>query len=270
MRFMFFFLCACSAPDFNKFSQLGELRMLGIVADKPEIDGTRSDAVQVTLTPYLSDIDAGGREFTVMVGSCLDPGLSQGASPRCLQPKLATYPSGNTFDTSVLRDKNYTGAMTAITITIDNPASLIAARDKQQQYNGVNYLVIFNLRAGDAQLTAVKAIAISARENLNTNPEIDKIYPACSSLTDHSEMAISFTATGKQQDYREMRADGSFNNLTESYFITWFYLHGKVRPSRILLNQPSTYIAGSEDQETLVAVVKDRRGGTAVQTVCPH
>ena len=160
--------------------------------------------------------------------------------------------------------------MTAITITIDNPASLIAGRDKQQQYNGVNYLVIFNLTSGDSRLTAVKAITISTRENLNTNPEIDKIYPACPNLADYSEMDISFTAAGKQQDYREMRADGSFNSLTESYFITWFYLHGKVKPSRILLNQPSTYIAADENQETLVAVVKDRRGGTAVQTVCPH
>ena len=270
MRFIFLFLCACNAPDFNKFSQLGEPRILGIVADKPAIDGTRSDAVQVTLTPYLSDINAGGREFTVMVGSCLDPGLSQGSSPHCLPPNLATYPNGNTFDTSVLQDRNYTGAMTAITITINNPASLIAGRDKQQQYNGINYLVIFNLTSDDTRLTAVKAITISTQESINTNPEIDKIYPACTNLADYSEMDISFTTAGKQQDYREMRADGSFNNLTESYFITWFYLHGKVKPSRILLNQPSTYIASTESPETLVAVVKDRRGGTAVRMVCPH
>ncbi len=260
-------LSACNVPDFKEFSQLGELRMVGIVAAKPEIDGKRTDDVQVVLTPYISDIYGRGRKFTVIVASCLDPGLSQGASPRCAEPKFAAYPNGNTFDTSVLAENNYTGAMDAVTITIANPTGQIAALSPQQRYNGVNYLVVFRLEYGATNLTAVKAISISERETLNRNPEIEKIIldeDAVSKTLNPVDINVSFTAAGKQEIYTEMSADGNIDSLTESYFITWFYYRGKIKPSRVLFGQQSKY-QPNLFEKTLVAVVKDRRGGTAVK-----
>lgn len=260
-------LSACNVPDFKKFSELGELRIMGIVADKPEIDGTRTDDVQVVLTPYLSDIFGGGRKFTVIVASCLDPGVSQGASPRCLDPKFAVYPNGNTFDTSVLAEKNYTGAMDAVTITIPNPAQLIAGRDEQQRYNGINYLVVFRLEHGATNLTAVKSISISERKALNRNPEIKEIVldeEAAAATLAPTDIDVSFTKAGEQENYTEMSADGSIDSLTESYVITWFYSLAKIKPSRILFGQQSKY-KSAFFEHTIVAVVKDRRGGTAVK-----
>lgn len=260
-------LSACNVPDFQEFSELGELRMMGIVADKPEIDGTRTDDVQVVLTPYLSDILGAGREFKVSVVSCLDPGLSRGARPRCLKPKLVPYPNNNTFDTRVLAENNYTGAMDAVTITIANPAELIAARAAQSRYNGINYLVIFTLTRGATSLTAVKAISIAGRENLNRNPEIEKIVldeELASSTLKPIAIDVSFTPAGQQENYTEMSVDGSIDSLTESYVITWFYRRASITPARILFGQQSKY-QSSPFAHTVVAVVKDRRGGTAVK-----
>ncbi len=258
---------ACNAPDFKDFSQLGELRIMGIVADTPEIDGTRSDDVQVVLTPYLSHISGGARKFTVVVVSCLDPSLSQETNQGCLDPKFAAYPNGNTFDTQVLAEDNFTGAMDAVTITIVNPAAQLAAFSPQQRYNGVNYVVIFRLEHGATNLTAVKAIPISERKTLNRNPEIKDItlvQQAAAKTLAPLNVDVSFTDAGGEESYTEMSADGSIDRLTESYFITWFYYTGKIKPRRILLGQSSKY-QPTPRKNTLVAVVRDRRGGTAVK-----
>jgi hypothetical protein len=53
----------CSMEDFEEFKQLGGLRIVGVEVDNSEIDGTTSGTVNVTLTPYISDIDAGGRNL---------------------------------------------------------------------------------------------------------------------------------------------------------------------------------------------------------------
>ena len=258
---------ACNTPDFKNFSELGELRIMGIVADQPEIDGTRTDNVQVVLTPYISDIYGEGRKFTVVVAGCLDPGISQGASPRCLNPKFEAYPNGNTFDSSALAKSNYTGAMDAVTITISNPAAQIAGFSAQQRYNGINYLVVFRLEYGATNLTAVKSISISERPKLNRNPEIAAIVfdeEQAANTLKSVDIDVSFTEAGGQEDYQEMSADGSVASLSESYFITWFYYLAEIKPSRILLGQQSKY-KNEVSPYTIVAVVKDRRGGTAVR-----
>lgn len=260
-------LSACNVPDFQEFSELGELRMMGIVADKPEIDGTLTDDVQVVLTPYLSDILGGGRKFNVSVASCLDPGLSRGARPRCLKPQHVPYPNGNSFDTSVLAENNYTGAMDAVTITIANPAQLIATHAAQPRYNGIDYLVIFRLTHDATNLIAVKAISIAVRETLNRNPEIEKIVldeELASSTLKPIAIDVSFTSAGQQESYTEMSVDGSIDSLTESYFITWFYRRASIKPARILFGQQSKY-QSSPFAHTVVAVVKDKRGGTAIK-----
>ena len=260
-------LAACNVANFETFSQLGDLRIMAIVADTPEVDGNRTDDVQVMLTPYISDIDAAGRKFVVTVVTCLDPGLSQGAMPRCAKPQIVAYPNANTFDTRRLAEDNYTGAMDAVTVTIANPKRQITARSEQQKYNGINYLVIFNLVSGSTNLTAVKAITITTRQMLNSNPEIDTLsldHALATTTRTPTALDISFTTTGKQERYQEMAADGSVSSQSEAYFITWFYSTGKVKPSRVLLDQSASYTA-SADSDTLVAVVKDRRGGSDVR-----
>ncbi len=261
-------LLACNVPEFKNYSELGELRLVGIVADNPVIDGTRTDDVQVTLTPYLSDFNARGREFTVVVAGCLATGRGQGASLRCARPQLVTYPNNNTFDTAVLAEDNYTGAMDAVTITIANPAQQIAAFSPQQRVNGIDYLVVFRLEhaASKTNLSAVKVISISEQQDLNNNPEIEKIVldeEALSQTCVSVDIGVSFTAAGAQEIYREMSAEGGVAEWRESYVITWFYLGGRVTPSRVLFGQRSRYSPDSS-ATTLVAVVKDRRGGTAV------
>lgn len=271
--FLLFSICSCSEPDFKKFYELGDLRIIGIEADIPEVDGNSTSDIDVTLTPYISDFTAAGRTFTVTVISCLDPGFTRGAEPQCQTSTIETYPNGNTFNTSSLSTSNYTGAMDPITITIANPSNLISSFSNQQKFNGVNYLVAFSLTSGSTSLTAVKAIPISTRPTLNSNPEIENILLDSGVLTTSplvkGSLSMTYTTNGGEEVYNEMLSDGSLIQQTESFLITWFYTKGKVVPGRIIDGQTSKFNPDSSAATTLVGVLRDRRGGTDIKILNP-
>ena len=50
------------------------------MANTPEVSDNQST---VTLTPIVSDIESKGRQISVEVVACLDPGLSRGAEVSC-------------------------------------------------------------------------------------------------------------------------------------------------------------------------------------------
>jgi hypothetical protein len=264
-------LSACGEAEFKKFSELGELRVMGIVADVPEVDGGSSTDVNVTLTPYISDKDGGGRTFNVTVLTCLDPGIGNGAEAECENPGTETYPNSNTFNTAGLAGSDYTGAMDPITITITNPAAKIASYSRQQRYNGVNYIVIFKFESGGSSITVIKSIPITDRGTLNSNPVIDQVTLGggglANSPTANGELNVTYTAGGGPQNFNTMSSSGAISSSTESYIVTWFYIKGKVVPGRVLYPTKSNYT--HDATATLVAVVKDLRGGTAVRVLTP-
>ncbi len=263
----------CSNNNFKKFSELGDLRILAVVADIPEVDGNSTSPVSVTLTPYISDVTAAGRIFNVNVFSCLDPSFSQLGDVGCDNPQVEAYPNGNTFDAGTLAATNFSGAMDAITISIPNPSVLIAGYSNQQKHNGISYLVAFALESGGEELTVIKSISISTRAVLNTNPVIQDILLDGSSIgsgpTTSGELDLTYTAPGSPEAYSEMLSDGSFESRTESYVTTWFYSDGEVSPARILENQKSFYEAKNTSPIGLIGVLRDRRGGVDVRILNP-
>ena len=245
--------------------------MVGIVSDIPEIDGTQTGNVNITLTPYISDITAAGRTFNVTVLTCVDSGVTRGSSPDCESPTTQTYPNGNTFSTSGLSATNYTGAMDNITITVSNPASLISSYSTQQKYNGVNFLILFRLQSGEDSLTAIKAIPISERTTRNSNPSIDSITFNGVSISSSPSRGggLNVNLNSGAETYQVMQADGSLITKTESLLISWFVSKGSVQPPRIVESQTSTFFPEDDSNITLIGVVRDRRGGTAVKVIAP-
>lgn len=264
-------ISGCGEENFKKFSKLGELRVVGIVSDVPEVDGTNTGNVNVTLTPYISDIEAAGRTFSVTVVTCLDTGVTRGGSPECLSPTTQTYPNGNTFNTAGLAANNYTGAMDPITVTIANPSSLISAFSAQQRFNGVNFLVAFRLQSGSTITNAIKAIPISERTTLNSNPVIEGVTYNGAAITSglNSGGALDMTFTNGAQSYEVMRADGSIITKQESLLISWFVSKGKIQPPRMIDSQNTTFFPENTSAVTLIGVARDRRGGTAVRILNP-
>ena len=71
-------LLSCSEPNFKKYNELSELRVLALKADLPEVTA----GATVTITPIVSDIvNSGALTFTA--NACLDPGVAFGARPTC-------------------------------------------------------------------------------------------------------------------------------------------------------------------------------------------
>ncbi len=261
----------CDNSDFTEFSELGGLRVFAVVASASEIDGTQTGSVNVTLTPYLSDIEAGGRVFTVSVVSCVDPTFAQTGQLGCQAPQQETYPNGNTFDTNTLAASSFTGAMDPLTITINNPAALIAPYSNQLQFNGVPLFVFFTISAAGEQLQFVKELRISNRGALNQNPVIDEVtfngQALINSPDSSGELAVNFTNSGSPETFVEINQDGTTLSSNESYLVSWFTSKGKVSPGRVLANDKSKLTL--TERTLLICVVRDRRGGTDVRIFNP-
>ena len=261
---------SCSMEEFTEFSELGGLRIVGIEGSDSEIDGTSSGTENITLTPYISDIDAGGRTLSVSVVSCLDATFAQTGQLSCT-PNQETYPNSNTFDTSTLAGSSYTGAMDPITISISDPASLIADFSEQLRFNGVPYFVLFTLTSGSETFTFVKQLRITDRGTLNSNPEIDEVIFAGSVLSSapssSGTLSLDVTSAGAPENYTELTGDGTTQSTTESYLVSWFASPGEVTVGRVLLGATSKL--ETSEATVLIAVVRDRRGGTDVEIFTP-
>lgn len=264
-------ISSCENADFKEFSALGDLRIVGVEASTPEIDGTNTGSVSITLTPFLSDIKAAGRVINVNVVSCLDATFAQTGLLSCTAPTTEAYPNSNTFDTATLAASSYTGPMSSLTITINNPASLISSFSAQLRYNGIPFYVLFTLTSGSDQLNFVKRLKITDRGVLNQNPVIDNVSlggsPISTAPSSSGSLALTFTASGSPESFQEYTSDGSLVTETESYLISWFSSAGKVKPARVLTTQTSQLTTTT--QAVLIGVVRDRRGGTDVRVFTP-
>jgi hypothetical protein len=269
-----FLIVGCSDPDFEKFSELEGLRIVAIVADTPEIDADAAAPVNVTLTPYISDVSAAGRVFNVTVTGCVDPGVAQGGDVLCNSDSFV-YPNANTFDTATLAANNYTGAMDPVTIAIPAPNTLTTGLSTQDRFNGVSYLVYFVFESGGERLIAFKAINMSTRATLNQNPAIQDIRldgnVLAASPKVKGDLSYTSTVAGAPENYLEMNQDGSTFSNQESYLMSWFVTTDSfVSPARTVEGQVSRFGPKQDTiNPTLIGVLRDRRGGTAVQILQP-
>src|SRR3974390_309311 len=77
---------SCNKNDLPKYQTLGDLRILTVLVDKPEANPGDT----VTFTPVLSDLNGNGRPINFEVRACIDPGVTAGADPVCVNPDVQT------------------------------------------------------------------------------------------------------------------------------------------------------------------------------------
>ena len=258
-------------PDYNVLSSL---RVLALQADKPEAHP--GDAV--TITPYISDINGGGRALTFSAEACLDPGTAYGATPSCIgNPTRVVL---NTQFSAAAPASQATGSTTTIAVSV--PATLLTGQSAQNIYNGVSYLFIYQLFGGSETVTAFKHILVvdPSKATLNSNPDsagaLDILFNGAASATvvtlpsGDQTLSLQYPA-GAIETYQVMKSDGSFQSMTESLTTTWFVTDGSENHYHTINNGTAIWTPpGGEPTSrkvVLAAVVRDGRGGIAFKKV---
>lgn len=255
-------LIGCVDED-NDFFQLGEFRVLAVQADTPEIDGTSQTPVTVTLTPIISDIDAGGRTIGIDIVACPDPGLELGNDPVC-DPDLVTTQeiSYISINSSTLGTR-LTGAMPSF--TVDIPPGLLTGQTDQVKFNGLDYLVTMSFTAGNEIIKTYKRIVISEKIPKNINPLIENVLingETTGSIQNLDELTIDVATGFAPETYDYINLDSDQIEKTEVYVVSWFTFKGITDLRRTFLDEIAVFEkTPGETDPFVVALLRDDRGG---------
>lgn len=268
LAFAFIVVASCSDDTLPKYVELGGLRVLALRSDLATsgagpAEFTPGDSVVVT--PYVSDYRGGGRAISYSATVCLDPGVNYGATPSCNGvPGATTVAAGTVTLTGAVSS---TGQADTFSVTI--PATILSGRSSQDQYNGVNYLVIYRLTAGADTVTAFKRLVVTqSGKTKNQNPSLTSILANGSALgalpTGVVALSASYTA-GSIESYTSMRSDGSTVAATEELVTTYFITDGTLKFYRTVNADTTTYTppgaAPGDHSAIVVAITRDNRGG---------
>jgi hypothetical protein len=263
-----FFVLGCQPDTLPKYVELGDLRILDISADTPEVN----PGATVTLTPVISDINNAGA-LTFAWQACVDPGISYGANPTCEGNATAT--SVTTGAVAGLNAGNtFTAAVGTLTVTV--PATILALASTAVKYNGATYLVTYNVTNSlGYTVKAFKRILVSdpTKTTKNSNPTITQVLAdgtVIGTLTAGQKVELSMDSpAGSQESFSVLNSDGSFTAQVETLQTTWFYSDGGTKFYRTLgadknlFTAPETFPAARSS--FIVAVLRDGRGGIAMQ-----
>lgn len=256
-----FFVFGCSDNKLPEYNRLETLRILALKADKPE--ATLGDTI--VITPLISDLNGNGRTLTYTAEACLDPGIAAGADPNCAG--ASSYLNIGSATITGLSAPNYTAATNTVTFTI--PTDVLNGKTTIEQYNGVPYIFVYNIRASDGtQLRSFKRIIVSVKpSNLrNTNPSINNMYADTAVLSSLPGSRVSLSVQypdSSVESYTGLSSDGTVGTQTEKMITTWFVSEGSIQYYRTLDTQTNGYeISFRPDKPVLIiAVLRDDRGG---------
>ena len=248
------FFAGCAGEKMPKYSILQGLRVLGIVADFPEVnfDGTTFSTPAATsvvqITPVISDLYGGTRTLRYNLYHCMDPGVGVGAIPTCtgnpsrvdVQTSQAVVDAAGGFESAV----NRTGAIPPVTIDLSagglgpSVAAVYAAKwsslSGSQQFNGFSILIFFELYPDadeSKKITTFKRLIVSgpAKTTKNSNPSTltflseganlstTQTLPTLKSSVDAFVPALDF------ETYLFMDASGNTSSIQESIETAWFF-----------------------------------------------
>lgn len=252
--FVFF---GCGDDSFKKYAALSEFRVLGIIADLPEVADT-TETVQ--LSAIVSDIKNQGREVSLKVEGCLDPGISTGEEIDCENGEKYQLISQSVIDlNTVLGATYYTGELNPISVTI--PAEITKGRSEIEKFNGVDYLVIFTFSFENQQLVrSLKRIKVSTRPIKNSNPEI---LSMSSIELSTDEQKLSIQSNSSPEEFSFLNLTGDPKTGKEVFYLSWFSSSGEIKNSQIYANEETTLSLDKNlpDQAVIVVVLRDGRGG---------
>ncbi|HTG02381.1 MAG TPA: hypothetical protein VK654_17500 [Nitrospirota bacterium] len=270
----------CGHSDLPKYQTLGDLRILDVLVDKPEAN----PGDVVTFTPVLSDLLGNGRQINYSVQACVDPGLAFGADPVCTIPDPASIQSGS-LTIPAGADATYTDAVSPFTLTMPDSATMFAGRSPADRYNGVIYLVQFNIGItnGPAINSFLRVFVSdpSVKTSLNQNPtsSIDlNDTPVLDEFTTRTTIAMPVTAVNFRatspasslETYQYMQPDGTLLTRTEQMLHSWFTTDGEFDYSRTdngTENKWSSAAKPSGRSAVIVVITRDGRGGSTFKKI---
>ena len=260
------FLLASCEDDENRFFQLGEFRVLAVQADFPEIDGSSSTPITVTLTPFVSDVKAAGRTLSIDILACPDPGLQIGNEPTCDETLSTTQTIPYVDIDSSTLGARFTGAMPSF--TVDVPSGLLTGQTPQTQFNGLDYLITMRFSAGDETSSTYKRITVSQRTPKNKNPRIQDVLRngnTGGSIQNNDTLSIDLLAGFGAQTYESQDQEGIISEKNEELTTSWFTYKGTTDLRRTFIDEEAVFEqTPGTSNPFVVAVLRDDRGGIDV------
>jgi hypothetical protein len=247
-------LSGCGNDDFRKVERLEGFRVLAIAATNPELP-LSGGTVDLTLHLFHENF---GSSITGAWQVCLDPGVTRGALPSC---------EGTSNPISITNSALYaTHGISNVPVPNVNEQAH-SARDK---FNGIAYLVIFNLQVDGQQVSFFKRLIRTERTPPNTNPGIGGLTVNGSTPSGPlvAGDAVDVSLVSGAETYQFIQFDGSLVQRQERLSIAWYTTVGefnrpKASPGERVVYQGDT----GPGPELLIAVVRDERGGVAVSAV---
>jgi hypothetical protein len=263
-------LIGSCGSTFKDYIKLGDIRVLAIVADKPET----SAGQVVQITPYLSDINGSGRSLFYSAAGCLDPGIAYGASPSCDSSATLQTLATNTAITG-LTSPNYTGFVNSFNVTIPATSVVFALRTTVEKFNGIGYLVTYKISdaTGTTLLSSYKRIVVSNQSTPKANPVTSAVKTAdgtsLTALPVTSAVLTPSFSTDSTAQYQGMAADGTVSLLDITLTTTWFISDGSMSRFRTNGVESNTFTSPTPAPSTrntlIITVTHNGRGGIAVQ-----
>jgi hypothetical protein len=253
---------SCGDDSFKKVEALGNFRLLGILADSPEVDpnGDRFVDVQV----LVSDIEGGGRTIQGTVQTCIDPGISFGAQVSCDHDPTSipvNYDIDFQNDAGLGAANLYTGLTNILPVNV--PANILNGRNSRDQFNGVGYIVIFKFTVDGKEEKAFKRIVGTNRGALNQNPVISDLLLNGSTIlafpTNGDDLLLTSNAP---ETYSYQTSDNVTEVRTEALQVAWYTSQGEFTLAKTNIDESTKYDSNPTSGASLVmAIVRDERGG---------
>jgi hypothetical protein len=255
--FILFLLCiSCGGDDFRKVEKLDGFRVLGIVADKPEVADGETVNVQVLIT----DVNGVESSISGTYEHCIDPGISRGAAVQCSHdPSSNPIPITISFTALIPNSEFRTGLSQTFPVIV--PFGLLNGRSVRESFNGVGYIVIFKFNVNDQELTSFKRIIVTNRGSLNTNPSGSALLlndsPISGAPVDGDKLSVT---TSLPESYSVVNVDGIQENRLEKYEISWYTNSGTFSKPKAFINEIVDY-KGDDPSTLTLALIRDERGG---------
>tara|TARA_B110001454_G_scaffold219194_1_gene251272 strand:+ start:25950 stop:26813 length:864 start_codon:yes stop_codon:yes gene_type:complete len=272
------YLTSCQDSKLPKYVELTDLRVLTLIADKPEVNPGES----VSITPVISDV-AETTSLTYEAYGCVDPGVALGAEPTCAGNATKVALSQNTITSATNSEmaQNFTGSAPSFTAVIPGEATIFNQRSDLDKYNGVGYLIEYKISNTRGQtVNTVKRILVSnkASGEKNQNPVVAQLQSNGVSLgTNDFPLGGKFTIgmvfnPSSFQIYTQRKDDGSSENKSEELTTTWFITDGVLKYFRSSNQETNEYEAPASVPTTrksfLISISRDSRGGATYKRIC--
>jgi hypothetical protein len=264
-----FSLAACGNDNLDESQQLGPLRVLALIADRPEV--TIDDATPVIITGWISDYDKGGepgRSLTYSYASCPDPGVAYGVEPRCPDDSRISFGGGSIDGTQLTSVNAYTAA--AFTQGVPIPTTAFApwnlywsSRTAAEKANGVAILVTFTISSGTEQTTAFRRITVTTRTGAALNQNSLAITGISPATLPTSEGKVSPTLVATADNYSVTTSNGTVVNRTEKLTVSWYTTAGEFKFNRTDGSSANTWTPPDNGTAKVFLFLRDDRGGVS-------